>query len=394
LYETFGEDPHLVEKFGEAYIKGHQGTSLKNRNFTATCAKHFIGYSLPLNGRDRSPAYMTEAMLRDIYLPPFQAAIKAGSPTVMINSGHVNNVPGHANKYFMNDILKGELNFQGFTVSDWKDVKRLHERDKVAETPREAVRLAVMSGLDMSMVPNDYSFFEHCVDLAKSGNSAFMNRVNDATKRILRVKDQLGLFDDALLLPNDEDLNKIGTDESEMLNLEFARESVILAKNEKNTLPLELKKTQRILVTGPTANLLRVLNGGWSYVWQGDKEELFQTFGRKKLTLLDALRKKMFDPDYLEYVEGETFEQITDIGDDIAASKFVDYIILCLGEPTYTESLGNINNLMISDLEVQLANALFKSGKPVIIVYLGGRPRVMSELVEKAQAVILGFLPG
>jgi beta-glucosidase len=224
--------------------------------------KHFIGYSLPTNGRDRTPALIPEIVLREHFLPPFEAAIRAGSLTVMVNSGEVNSVPGHANDYYINEILKGELAFQGFTVSDWEDIIRLYSRDFVAESPKEAVRLAVMSGMDMSMVPFDYSFRDYCVELARE-DAEFAKRVDDANARILNVKEKLGLFES--VYPVKADLDKINADESYEFNLQAARESVILAKNENNVLPLS--KGSRVLVTGPTGDLLRVLNGGWSYSW-------------------------------------------------------------------------------------------------------------------------------
>lgn len=289
---------------GEAYIQGHQGhrdnldTTLRNRTKAAVCLKHYIGYSNPTNGRDRSNANIPEFQLRELYLPPFAKAIAAGAQTVMINSASVNGIPGHANAHYINDILKGELNFTGFVVSDWRDVIRLHTRDKVAETPEEAVRLAVMAGIDMSMVPEDYSFIDHCVNLYEKDLS-FAGRVNDATKRILRVKETLGLFEDSVY-PVVADLDKIGTDESESFNLEAARESIILAKNANGILPLgdekdvagKIKRNRermKILVTGPSGNILRALNGGWSYTWQGRDESKFVTYGRKKYTVYEGI---------------------------------------------------------------------------------------------------------
>ena len=187
IWETFGEDVLLSEKLGEAYIKGQQGNDLKNRTKTASCLKHYIGYGFPYNGRDRTPAWIPENLLREYFLPPFTTGVNAGSPTVMVNSGEVNGLPGHANYHYLTEILKQELNFKGFVVSDWEDIVRLHTRDKVAETPEEAVRIAVMAGVDMSMVPYDFSFYDHCVNLYNTDN-AFVERVNDAVLIILRVK--------------------------------------------------------------------------------------------------------------------------------------------------------------------------------------------------------------
>jgi beta-glucosidase len=194
-WESYGEDTFLAGRIGEAYIKAHQGRGLKNRSVSATCMKHFVGYSVPFNGKDRTPAHLPESLLREVFLPPFEAAIKAGCLTVMVNSGEVNNVPGHANGRYINEILKGELGFEGLVVSDWDDVMRLHKRDGIAETPDEAVRLAVVSGVDQSISPFGYDFYESCVRLAKR-DEVFLDRATDATRRILKVKEELGLFDD------------------------------------------------------------------------------------------------------------------------------------------------------------------------------------------------------
>lgn len=395
LFETYGEDSYLASKFAEVYVKASQEPSLRNTSTTITCLKHFIGYSYPFNGRDRSVALIPEITLRDHFLPPFEAGVLAGSPTVMINSGEVNGVPGHGNSHYINDILKGELGFEGFTVSDWEDIKRLYTRDKVAASMEEAVRLGVMSGLDMSMVPFDYSFYDHCVSLTKKNDLEFMARVDDANKRILKVKDQAGLFN-KFGVPKPEDLDKVGSKESEDINLNAARESIILANNGLNVLPL--KRNAKILVTGPTGDLLHVLNGAWSYSWQGQNESFFRKFGNdhnKKLTVFTALKDLSEDGEMnVRFVEGVNFNQVIDIDAVVKAAADVDVIVLCIGEDSYTETLGNIDDLMISDLQLQLADAIIGTGKPYVVVYLGGRPRIFTNIAEKASAVILGFLPG
>ena len=284
LWETYGEDQYLATLMGLAYINGSQGIDPKSNTTVLTCLKHYIGYSTSRNGRDRSPAWIPEIVLREYFLPPFAAAVKAGSMTVMINSGEVNGIPGHANKQYMTDILKGELGFEGFVVSDWEDVKRLGFRDKVAENISETVRISVMAGLDMSMVPGtgnvqslaadnqDISdFHKSCVSLAKN-NEAFANRVDDANRRILKVKDLAGLFDkdSNSINPNPDLLKNVNADSSHEFNLKAAIESIILAKNTDNFLPIN-DKTKKLLVTGPTSDLLKVLNGGWTYNWQGNK---------------------------------------------------------------------------------------------------------------------------
>ena len=264
IYETFGEDAYLASKMAETFVKSHQGPNLKAKKIAANCLKHYVGYGYPFNGRDRSPAYIPEILLREKFLPPFESGVKAGALTLMINSAEVNGVPGHANYQYLTEILKGEWKFQGFTVSDFEDIKRLHIRDKIAKTPEEAVYIAVMAGVDMSMVPGDYSFYDHCVNLTKK-KPEFLKRVDDAAYRILYVKNELGLFDDPY--PQPEDISDVGTPQSEDLNLKAAQESIILAKNKNNLLPLD--KLKNIFVTGPTSHLMNILNGGWSYGWQG-----------------------------------------------------------------------------------------------------------------------------
>jgi len=307
--------------------------------------------------------------------------------SVMINSGDVNGIPGHANYHYITEILKGELNFTGFAVSDWEDIIRLYTRDKVAASPREAVRIAVMAGLDMSMVPLETSFYDHCVSLAQT-DVKFAARADDAVKRILRVKDAMGLFENAY--PNPDNLRSIGTMVSESVSLETAQESIILAKNNNTRLPLT--KTQKILVTGPSGNLTKVLNGGWSYSWQGDNEEVYAKFGRKKYNVYEALKNR--SATNIEFFAGVEFDKELDIATAVAKARLSDVVILCIGEWTYTETPGNIDDLSISAPQTKLAHALFETGKPVVVVYLGGRPRVITSIVEKADAVVIGFLPG
>ena len=377
---------------GSAYIEGSQGDNLKNRTKVATCLKHYIGYSYPLNGRDRSAAWIPEIILREYFLPPFEAGIKAGTLTAMINSGDVNGIPGHANSYYINDILKGELAFDGFTVSDWEDIIRLYTRDRMAATPEEAVKIAVMAGLDMSMVPFGYSFHDHCVSLAKKDN-AFLERVNDAVKRILVVKNKIGLFDTNGSMPLASDLDNIATDNSKDFNLQAARESLVLTKNNENVLPMN--KNKKILVTGTTAGNLRVLNGGWSYKWQGDNEDYFKKYAKGSLTIFDALKQKLNGGSAV-YVEGANFTDTVSINDAVAQAANVDVIVLCIGEGTYTEVFGNIDNLFLDKAQQELADAMIKTGKDIVVVYLGGRPRIITNIVESAnvKGVLISFLPG
>ncbi len=384
LWETYGEDVHLASVLGSAYIKGYQGDDISAPNKGLTCLKHYVGYSVPNNGKDRTPAWISERMLREYFLPSFEAGIKAGSPTVMVNSGEVDGIPGHANYHYLTTILRGELGFKGFAVSDWEDIKRLYVRDKLASSPKEAVKIAVMAGVDMSMVPFDYSFYDLLIELVKKGEVP-MARIDEAVSRILTVKDQAGLFKASSLLLSAE--LSFATQESTDTNLQAARESIVLAKNDQHMLPL--KKDAKVLVTGPTANLLSVLNGGWTLSWQGDNDSLQP---KDKLTVYGALQKKSTSK--VTYVGGTHFNDKIDIRKAVEAAKDQDVIVLCLGEKPYTETMGNIPSLNIDQSQVELANALFATGKPVVLVTLGGRPRIITEQADKASAVLLGFLPG
>ncbi|HEY8095628.1 MAG TPA: glycoside hydrolase family 3 N-terminal domain-containing protein [Methylobacter sp.] len=383
LWETFGEDVHLATVMGTSYIKGHQGDDFSTADKLPTCLKHYVGYSYPLNGKDRTPAWIGERMLREYFLPTFEAGVKAGSPTVMVNSAEVDGIPGHANHHYLTTILRGELGFKGFTVSDWADIERLYTRDKMAASPREAVKIAVMAGVDMSMVPFDFSFYDLLIELVKSGEVP-MSRIDEAVSRILTVKYRAGLFDPKPLLPIE---GNFATAEAIETNRQAARESIILAKNEHNILPL--KKDTNILVTGPTANLLSVLNGGWTITWQGAAEDLYP---QEKLTVLEAIQQKSTGK--VTYVGGGSFDAPIDVQKVVDEAKNHDVILLSLGEHPYTETPGNIETLNLDQAQVDLANAALATGKPVILLTLGGRPRIITSIAERASGVILGFLPG
>ena len=314
---------------------------------------------------------------------------------IIFFKGEVNGIPGHANSHYINEILKGELKFEGLVISDLGSVNKLHTRDKIAHTREEAVRMAVMAGIDISVVPHDFSFFDICVDLAKKKQD-FLKRVDDAVLRILKMKVKLGLWSNSSLYPVTSEAEKVGNDKFHQINLDVARESIILATNNDSLLPLKKGDSKTILVAGPTGNLLRVLNGGWTYTWQGDNEADNQQFGRKnKLTLFAAIQSKLAgQSSTVKYSEGANFENKTNFDDTLALAKTSDIIILSVGEATYTETPGNINNLFLPDVQYELANAIFALNKPVILVYLGGRPRIITEMAQKAKAVLLGFLPG
>jgi len=384
LWETYGEDVHLATVLGSSYIKGHQGDDFSAPNKALTCLKHYVGYSFPINGKDRTPAWIGERMLREYFLPTFEAGVKAGSPTIMVNSSEVDGIPGHANYHYLTTILRGEMGFKGFTVSDWEDIKRLKTRDKLAATEKEAVKMAVMAGIDMSMVPLDFSFYELLLELVKAGEVP-MARIDEAVSRILSVKYQAGLFDsESAVLPLEDNF---ATVEALETNRQAARESIILAKNANNILPL--KKEAGILVVGPTANLLSVMNGGWTVTWQGDNESLYP---QDKLTVFEAIQLKSTGK--VTYVGGNSFADKIDIQQAVEEAKNHDIIVLCLGEKPYTETAGNIDTLTLDQAQINIANAMIATGKPVILVTLGGRPRIITAIAEQVSGVILGFLPG
>lgn len=384
LWETFGEDVHLSSAMGRAFIQGHQGDDYSAADKAPTCLKHYVGYSYPLNGKDRTPAWIGERALREWFLPPFEAGVLAGAPTVMINSAEVDGVPGHANYHYLTEILRGEMGFTGFTVSDWEDIIRLYTRDKLAATPSEAVKMAVMAGVDMSMVPFDFSFYDLLLDLAKRGEVPTA-RIDEAVTRILRVKLQSGLFERTE--PALPVAGNFVTDDAVAANRQAAREAIVLAKNDKQMLPLP--KTASILVTGPTANLLSVMNGGWTITWQGNNEALYP---KNHPTLLQAIQAKTSGK--VTYVGGQQFSDEINIEQAVNEARKHDLVILALGEKTYTETEGNIDSLMLDPVQLQLARAIFEIGKPVVLVTFGGRPRIISEIADKAKAVVLGFLPG
>lgn len=384
FWETFGEDVYLASRMGEAYTQGLQGKDISARDKVAACVKHYAGYSMPFNGKDRTPAILDERTLRNVILPPYEAVVRAGAPTAMINSGEISGVPGHANSWLINTVLKKEWGFRGFVVSDWEDIKRLHTRDHVAATPKDAVRLAVMSGVDMSMVPYDFSFAELLLECVKDG-SVPMARIDDAVRRILRVKMQLGLFD----RPRPDAAMKAEFDKPEFheANLQAAREALVLLKND-GVLPLA--KGKKLLVTGPNADLLHVLNGGWSLTWQGNKEELFP---KDKPTILKALRA-LNAGGSVDYVQGVEWDKEVDIRAAAAAAASADFIIAVIGEPSYCETPGNIEDLALPAPQIRLVEALAATGKPVITVLVEGRPRVLRSVTKNSRAILWAGLPG
>jgi beta-glucosidase len=397
FWETFGEDPYLARVMGAAFVRGMEGDDISSDNHVASCLKHYMGYSLPLNGRDRTSALIPENYLREYVLPTFETAVKAGAHSIMVNSAEINGIPGHINHHILTDILRGELGFQGFVVSDWEDIKKLVTQWRVAADEKEATRMAVMAGIDMSMVPSDYSFADLLIQLVKEGKVP-LSRINEAVRRILRVKFELGLFDNPM--PKPALKSNFGTNASRSLSLDAARESMTLLKNNNNILPLS--KNKKVLVTGPTAHTLVSLNNGWTYVWQGSEESLYP---QDRPTILQAIEGKVgnnvtFVPGSLiKRGPGPANSTPTDIDEEVdiqaavRAARNVDAVVLCLGEGSYAETPGNITDLTLSEVQLKLAEALEATGKPVIIVLVEGRPRVINRIVDGAQAILMAYNP-
>jgi beta-glucosidase len=386
IWETFGEDPYLVTQMGLATIDGFQGKNLvEDKYHVAVSLKHFMGYSMPLSGHDRTPAWIPERELREYFLPQFAAAVKAGAKTVMVNSSEINGVPVHASHHILTDILKGELGFKGFAVSDWQDIQYLYLRHHVAKDDKDAVAIAINAGIDMSMVPTDFTFVDDLLYDVKQGKVS-MARINDAVSRILKVKFETDLFNNPIGNANDyPDVNNAAHNQA---NYDAAAECITLLKNTSNVLPLSTGK--KLLVTGPTANTMRSLNGGWSRNWQGDNSNETE---KDKNTILEAIQNR-FGQGKVDYSEGVTFDKAINIEETVDKATRADVIVLCLGENSYTETPGNIGDLTISAPQIALATALAKVGKPIVLVLAEGRPRIISAIEPGTSAVLHTYFLG
>ncbi|MEO6454130.1 MAG: glycoside hydrolase family 3 N-terminal domain-containing protein [Ginsengibacter sp.] len=393
IWENYGEDPYLSGQLGIQAVKGFQ-EPLGSKEKIAVSLKHYMAYSDPKSGKDRTDAWIPEHYLREYHLPPYEAAVKAGARTVMVNSALINGVPTHINKHVLTDILKTELGFTGFIVTDWQDIENIYRRDRIVRTNKEAIMLAINAGIDMAMIPFDYKGY--CADLialVKEGKVS-IDRINDAVKRILRVKYELDLFNTPVT--NLSSYPKFASVEFEKASYNTAAESITLLKNTGNILPFLPNK--KVLITGPNANSMRTLNGGWTYNWQGDRTD---EYAQKYNTILEALAKKIggnnviFEQGVSYKMKGKYFEDsILNIDGAIKSAANVDYILLCLGENSYTETPGNLNDLSLSDNQIELANAMIKTGKPVILILNEGRPRIIHKIEPGMSAIIDTYLPG
>lgn len=395
-YEGFGEDPYVGSVFGRELIKGYEGddNNIGNPHKVAACMKHFLGYSAPISGKDRTPSYIPDNVLREYHVPAFQAAVDAGVHTVMINSGIINNVPVHASYELLTTLLRKEMGFEGMIVTDWEDINKLYSRDKMVTSIKEAIKTGINAGIDMSMIPIAYK--EYCQLLTELVNEGQvpMSRLDDAATRVVALKLKLNLFD----VPNTDrkDYPEFNSKAYQQASYDAAADGITLLKNAGNALPL--KKGVKILIAGPNAVSKRSLNGGWTFSWQGEK---IDEFSDKYHDLLDAIQLK-FGKENVSYVPGVSYTNETKwdtehkdkFDEAIAAAKNVDYIVLCLGENSYCEKPGDLNDLYMNELQTELAQEMLKLNKKVILVLSEGRPRLISKFSSKLDAIVQTYLPG
>jgi beta-glucosidase len=394
IWEDFGEDSYLNAEMGKAMVLGFQGPDPNHIDnlHIAACMKHYLGYGVPWTGKDRTPAYINPADLREKHFLPFLEGIKAGALSVMVNSASVNGMPVHANKTLLTDWLKTETGWDGMLITDWADVNNLWQRECVAKDKKDALRIAINAGIDMVMEPYNPDAVDLIEELAKEG-AIPMSRIDDAVRRILRMKYRLGLFD----RPTEKlkDYPKFGGKEFAERSYRGAVESMVLLKND-GILPLQ--KGARILLTGPSANQMRCLDGGWSYTWQG---HLTDRFASQYNTIYEALCNE-YGKDKVVLRQGVTYnengkyyeENDPDIASAVKTADSVDVVIACIGENSYTETPGNLSNLTLSANQRQLVSALEATGKPVILILNEGRPRLIADIEPRAKAVVDIFLPG
>ena len=395
IWENFGEDCYLSSEMGKAMVYGFQGEDPNNidQYHIATSMKHFMGYGVPWTGKDRTPAYISPADLREKHFAPFLAGLQAGALTVMVNSASVNGMPMHANKEFLTGWLKEETGWDGVLITDWADINNLYTREMVAKDKKDALRIAINAGIDMIMEPYSCDACGYLVELVKEGKIP-MSRIDDACRRVLRMKYRLDLFKN----PTQKLKNypKFGGEEFAKLALEGATESMVLLKNEGNILPLQHGK--KILLTGPNANQMRCLDGGWSYTWQGHRAD---EFAGKYNTIYEAFCN-VYGKENVILNQGVTYnekgkyweENEPQIQGAVAAAKDADVIVACIGENSYTETPGNLTDLWLSENQRNLVKALAQTGKPVILVLNEGRPRLIADIEPLAQGIIDILIPG
>lgn len=395
IWENFGEDCYLSSEMGKAMVYGFQGEDPNNidQYHIATSMKHFMGYGVPWTGKDRTPAYISPADLREKHFAPFLAGLQAGALTVMVNSASVNGMPMHANKDILTGWLKEETGWDGVLITDWADINNLYTREMVAKDKKDALRIAINAGIDMIMEPYSCDACGYLVELVKEGKIP-MSRIDDACRRVLRMKFRLDLFKNPT--QKLKKYPKFGGEEFAKLALEGATESMVLLKNEGNILPLQHGK--KILLTGPNANQMRCLDGGWSYTWQGHRAD---EFAGKYNTIYEAFCNE-YGKENVILNQGVTYnekgkyweENEPQILGAVAAAKDADVIVACIGENSYTETPGNLTDLWLSENQRNLVKALAQTGKPVILVLNEGRPRLIADIEPLAQGIIDILIPG
>ena len=382
LFETYGEDVLLATEMGLATIEGYQGNNLADAYHVAACMKHFLGYSMPRTGKDRTPVYIDEIQLREYFLPTFQAAINAGAATVMVNSGELNGIPVHADKKILTDLLRSELGFKGVAVTDWEDIMKLNNIHMVAPTLKDAVYMAIDAGIDMCMVPNDYDFTILLTELVKEGKISEA-RLDVSVKRILELKKQLGLFEQPFT-PANTDYKKFGSAEFARAAQNMAEESITLLKNNNQVLPIQ--QSAKILVTGPAANSMTYLNGAWTRTWQGT-DTIWND--QSKYTIREA-----FNPATTTFIASDNMSDADVREKMFTAAKASDVIIICLGEKPSTEKVGDIDALTMPDNQQQLVGLLKSTGKPVVLVLVENRPLIVNDIEPLCDAIVLAYEPG
>ncbi len=397
MWENYGEDAYLNAEMGVAAVFGFQGGDPNHigKYNVAACVKHYMGYGVPVSGKDRTPSVIPRNDLREKHFAPYLAAVRAGALSVMVNSAVDNGVPFHANRELLTKWLKEDLNWDGLIVTDWADINNLCTRDHIAATKKEAIKIAINAGIDMSMVPYETSFCTYLKELVEEGEVP-MSRIDDAVARVLRLKYRLGLFDNPYW--DITEYTKFGSQEHAAEALRAAEESIVLLKNDGRLLPI--KEGTKILLTGPNANSMRCLNGGWSYSWQGHRAD---EFAGAYNTIYEALCNK-FGKANVSYEPGVTYapykndnwweENAPEMDKAVQAAASADIIIACIGENSYCETPGNLNDLTLSENQRNLVKALAKTGKPIVLVLNEGRPRIIRDIEPLAKAVVDVMLPG